>query len=248
MFRSYRKTRKKKKKEKRGVLFPFRRVNSIPPPTILTYRSPEGGGEGGSGPVIRAEIYAVALQHSATKHRGRRRGRNKRFQGNSGRCAGIIGPPRLVVLFQVSSIRLISPTTSTSRYSTSVSLLRCVLHSISLLDISSSSRNLPIVPVLIISRRGSTPIATPAIIRIPGSLDEEDEHDEEMDWIFFLTAFVTAFSSCFKSLNRKLLLPLSSSYIKFIIELPSSVKINKSFYIYIFVFLLLYNYREKVVK
>lgn len=246
MFRSYRKTRKKK--EKRGVLFPFRRVNSIPRPTILTYRSPEGGGEGGSGPVIRAEIYAVALQHSATKHRGRRRGRNKRFQGNSGRCAGIIGPPRLVVLFQVSSIRLISPTTSTSRYSTSVSLLRYVLHSISLLDISSSSRNLPIVPVLIISRRGSTPIATPAIIRIPGSLDEEDEHDEEMDWIFFLTAFVTAFSSCFKSLNRKLLLPLSSSYIKFIIELPSSVKINKSFYIYIFVFLLLYNYREKVVK
>lgn len=151
-------SKNKKKEEKRGVLFPFRRVNSIPPPTILTYRSPEGGGEGGSGPVIRAEIYAVALQHSATKHRGRRRGRNKRFQGNSGRCAGIIGPPRLVVLFQVSSIRLISPTTSTSRYSTSVSLLRCVLHSISLLDISSSSRNLPIVPVLIISRRGSTPI------------------------------------------------------------------------------------------
>lgn len=58
------KQKKKRKKTKRGIsfVFSFRRVNSTPPPTILTYRSPEGEEE---GMVIRAEIYAIALQHSA---------------------------------------------------------------------------------------------------------------------------------------------------------------------------------------
>lgn len=38
------KQKKKRKKTKRGIsfVFSFRRVNSTPPPTILTYRSPEG--------------------------------------------------------------------------------------------------------------------------------------------------------------------------------------------------------------
>lgn len=59
------KQKKKRKKTKRGIsfVFSFRRVNSTPPPTILTYRSPEGRGRRREW--SSAEIYAIALQHSA---------------------------------------------------------------------------------------------------------------------------------------------------------------------------------------
>lgn len=75
-----------------------------------------------------------------------------------------------------------------------------------------SSRKLPIVPVLIISRRGSrsTAIAARAIIRFVFVFqEEEEEDDEETDWKerneklqSFSYSFLLAYT--FKSLNAEI--------------------------------------------